>query len=940
MAKISSLGDGGYLSNTDLVPVARSTTQNAYISGCNVVRVLSEGGLAKASTGELKLSLSGVDGQLGFLDSTSLSSVNTKFILETVQCVETDCEKTEITSVTGRVKGWGKVFGEWERISHNSTTLQPANPGELTGWVLGPGNAYIDSTINSSTYIGFVSNTMHDSYKHTVNLKSSDNDNDWVSVILAYAVDPITYRQYTLSLIRSTSGNGSGTQLWRLVYNYGRSDSKVIVNGDGNVTPYPVSTSQERWSYWTGGVNISVIRQGDVFTCSTTDFSTTGGSLPVLNSFTVNLNTDPLLKRFKGKKSYGYGCLSQKGVRFTVIEFKDTSPWYDTRSGEKFVYDFVNDIWTLDITTNLIKDIGVGRFITDRYTEKMFYTQSVDSVARVSEGAVPDEDRGIVKDSCGKLGVKVQLGGGIELNTNGELKLSPPAAASTSVVVRPSDAGATDAWVNRFNVSGELRPCFKTLTQASVWARQNLTGGVTIYVDEDTIEGSDGIPGVNGGNCVGHYHSQAAVDAAFGVGSGLRAGVYVTAPNPAAPITGGVWWAGISSENLSSRTTIIARYLRGGAYTTLRYFNDAPRAINYNVYISNENTLAVGTLGTLPSNWLNQVAWNSASNGMFFVRSMAYIGASKMSLINLNFVSRTNTRDINVVDISGRSDVNLHNVTISMLGTGVYCYNGLRIGDNSSVYVNHERLHSRVTNTQTYPGYGLCFVGNKSTVSRNRDTATKANHLIQLYNKSMIRIVDYNPWKPNNSTLGTAIIVDGDFVLNGSCLFVVEDSTFEHDPTWINSDSIFFDDRFDFSTPTQTLRWPGVNASTYPFWHSKLSVVKLPCWNQLLRRWTIDSSVNNAGATVRTIPMQRNAGNLNVGIGSFTATTFTYNAASPEAIASTTGFYNFNNSTNTGTLNYPDLPYLPVNLLPQFNSFYNIAEGGATYILSHGINIR
>jgi len=336
---------------------------------------------------EQQISLStpaGAIGQVPFIKTDGTRLTEQGYILQTGQFVEND---TELNTAKTRITSPETIFNSWLRFSHDSTENQPANASETTSWSYDSVNNRVVSTVNSVTYIGFVSADRYVKYTHEVRLTSANSDDDDIGVVLAWYVDPATGRQYTLSALRSPGGTG---HTWQLVYNFSRSDGWVVVDktsaikwGNGNyganatASGYVTNQVLGGWDDFPTGTKVRVVRDGDIITLQTTDL---GSDVYVeAANIVVDLTSDARLEKFRGPKAIGYSCYSQVGSTFNVLEFSGvSSAIYDVRDGSMWMYS--GSTWTKQVGTTLWSTIGVGRFVFDKYTNKLFYIDTPTSV--------------------------------------------------------------------------------------------------------------------------------------------------------------------------------------------------------------------------------------------------------------------------------------------------------------------------------------------------------------------------------------------------------------------------------------------------------------------------------------------------------------------------------------------------------------------------------
>jgi hypothetical protein len=612
------------------------------------------------------------------------------------------------------------------------------------------------------------------------------------------------------------------------------------------------------------------------------------------------------------------------------------------------------------ITTSKILDsaITTEKIANNSITTSKIANGSI-TLEKLNDNVV-DVNKGLEKTGSG-ISVKIASGGGIQFNASGELKLIPPAESSTVVVVRPSADGATDAFVGRNAQNGELKPYFKTLIVAANWARQNLTGNVTIFVDEDTIEGSGGQAnswGLADYNSIAVYITQAKIDTITCLkGKGFKEGIYVWAKDTSKPLFGQLYWNnGLSNSTKASTTYIRPRYFRGGGiWSDDRRFTEAPRAINYNVYISNNKSLIAPAnsdtandthFGSDSNVWSNFTGVENVNVKNFYLRSAMLMEGSKMELRNLNFIQRFNGPDVTSLWIANSSQVWVYNVTVSSLGSANYNYPLVWCGDGSEL-----RIHGTVTlasdepSTRRYPGYGLAIVGNKPS-SINKNLATKAHSIIRSENGGWIRQWDWDPNQRNQSLLTASIILDGDFVINsGIFMEVYWAAKYEGGPVYIQNNLNILADRFNFDS-SGFINWYSTNGNLIPFNHNKNCDIRIYHDRSPLRKWTFsDSSIDDTGTVPYGFPSKFNGVDANWGVGTFRNSTGGIASSTSPATTYTlrttiTDVDNFTTAYHFGNLTYPNYPYIESTNLPSLSGFYAFTENGNAKRLNYGASVR
>ena len=152
MANISiKTGIEANLQTLDLGEMAFSTDSKKLFIGDNNQNV------------QLNASVFGNKGQTLFINKDNSSELIPEYILYKVKVVE---NADELNAEKQTTTNFEDVFNKWTRFSHDSTTNQPANSTEINNWEYISDSNTIRCTINSNTYIGFISNGKYSNYIH------------------------------------------------------------------------------------------------------------------------------------------------------------------------------------------------------------------------------------------------------------------------------------------------------------------------------------------------------------------------------------------------------------------------------------------------------------------------------------------------------------------------------------------------------------------------------------------------------------------------------------------------------------------------------------------------------------------------------------------------------------------------------------------------------
>jgi hypothetical protein len=323
------------------------------------------------------ISLSGNEGETIFFTDDSFISDKTNKIARIVN------SNAELISEQQNIQSFNEVFSNWKRFSTNNTTTHPADPSELSAWQYESSTDSILSTLNSTTYIGFVSPEKYTKYQIEINVNAAqDNpavaDDDWIGFVMAYR--EIEGRIYTLSALRRT-GNSPFSDVsdntnwqWVIVYNFwydqnSPNGSWLVQNGSTLAT-----FTTGVWVNFPNGCNIKVSRDGDHFVLSTTQLNNTTNYIAQM---TLDLNSDPRLEKFKEPSNIGYSAFSQLNANFRNIKFSALqNSIYNSITGDVYNYNTLTSTWVLDSEKTLYDYLDNGRIYTNPNTKKCFMVGS------------------------------------------------------------------------------------------------------------------------------------------------------------------------------------------------------------------------------------------------------------------------------------------------------------------------------------------------------------------------------------------------------------------------------------------------------------------------------------------------------------------------------------------------------------------------------------
>lgn len=130
------------------------------------------------------------------------------------------------------------IYNNWYRFSHYlNVQAQPANESELTAWRYIDADDVVECTINSATFVGFISDELVGDYDFNTVITSNDGDDDGVTLVLAALKkeDSSAGREQTLCLALSnttTQTHVDVSSFVQLKENYCQPTSKLIATVD------------------------------------------------------------------------------------------------------------------------------------------------------------------------------------------------------------------------------------------------------------------------------------------------------------------------------------------------------------------------------------------------------------------------------------------------------------------------------------------------------------------------------------------------------------------------------------------------------------------------------------------------------------------------------------------------------------------------------------
>lgn len=298
-----------------------------------------------------------------------------KMLVETN--VATNAE--ELAAAQQATVSMADVFNTWTRFSHRAAQF-PSNealPEELAAWRYDATSDTVFCTVNSVTYIGFISPRNYLNYDLDLQVGSTDGDDDAISIIVAANYED--GKLWTLSAVRSTGGYGN----WQLVYAWNYNSAATLANrndvlawGNGaygaNATAAGYTTNQagSGWRANEPGARIRVERRGDIIKMWTSELKS--NVLKEESLIQIDLSSQTRLHKFRGGSRYGYGSSSQNSSYYKVSSFIDYDDVIVDVQNNRVLVRGQNG-WTVDAIQKPQTVIPKGRFAYSAINKKLMY---------------------------------------------------------------------------------------------------------------------------------------------------------------------------------------------------------------------------------------------------------------------------------------------------------------------------------------------------------------------------------------------------------------------------------------------------------------------------------------------------------------------------------------------------------------------------------------
>lgn len=205
-----------------------------------------------------------------------------------------------------------QIFENGSVFSHNGGTNNLYYPNEANAWYWDENLKSFVQPQNTSSFTGFVTKDLYDNYVHSVQIRSTNSDDDANGVVIGYLIENDI--PYTLSAIVDRGGLG-GNKL-NIIYNY-------RLSGQVSISSKSISGGSGAWSSVPNGLTVEIKKYGNILSVACSSWNQT--AIDENTRIDINLNDFEYTKRFCNKVKYGYCNRSQAYSFFQNVSFVSTN---------------------------------------------------------------------------------------------------------------------------------------------------------------------------------------------------------------------------------------------------------------------------------------------------------------------------------------------------------------------------------------------------------------------------------------------------------------------------------------------------------------------------------------------------------------------------------------------------------------------------------------
>lgn len=286
----------------------------------------------------------------------------------------------DIQMLSGNISNFDQIYQNWYRFSHGPSGVYPEDETELEGWSYISDYDVIQSTINSETHVGFISDDVSDNYLFNTVVTSSSNDDDGIHIVLAAKKQgEIDDDEHTLTINLTAGFNGKQERI--TIWDQYIHTSGLNIVGDPLIVVDP-NTERPGWRRLYG--HVYAIRNGNQFTIWTKQYldeslntaddairdpiilqhvsdlsALKEDDLDALGYFKTEFDVSVIAPKYVGPCHYGYSQLSQPNARFWNIRRPNDVPEVTPELKQYFIDTFGFNMGNNGIS---VENLGANKF--------------------------------------------------------------------------------------------------------------------------------------------------------------------------------------------------------------------------------------------------------------------------------------------------------------------------------------------------------------------------------------------------------------------------------------------------------------------------------------------------------------------------------------------------------------------------------------------------
>lgn len=273
------------------------------------------------------------------------------------------------------------IFAKWGRFAANEWYPSGIPPqGEATAWRFVAAENRIECTLNTTKYVGFVSQSTTQKYEFEAVLKSTSTDDDHIGLVAAFMNDGTNC--YGLHFVRTCQV----TNNWNLILQEGEKFTRLVAGSKDSLKGHDNAEPHKLKGWQTASpTKIRIVRNGDEIRAQTSPFGST--VLDPTSEIVFNIRNNARTKNLVGLQSYGYMASSQDKASFVDVkisgEFEDNN-LYDLENNARYYYDVATKQWMKQDGYAFVDHVAADRYFQNPATQVLYYVDKNKKLKRLT----------------------------------------------------------------------------------------------------------------------------------------------------------------------------------------------------------------------------------------------------------------------------------------------------------------------------------------------------------------------------------------------------------------------------------------------------------------------------------------------------------------------------------------------------------------------------